>query len=76
MKSIAHLIPNVNLCSYGSKSNIRDNVTALDRELVNSSVEDVPDSVKNCYNFNDKLLYIYTSGTTGLPKAAVIKHSR
>jgi len=36
----------------------------------------VPESVKKCLSFTDKLLYIYTSGTTGLPKAAVVKNSR
>ena len=45
-------------------------------EIVNSSLEAVPQSVQTCTNFNDKLLYIFTSGTTGLPKAAVIKNSR
>ena len=48
----------------------------LDIELINSSTEDVPESVEKCTIFTDRLLYIYTSGTTGLPKAAVIKHSR
>ena len=48
----------------------------LDVEIINSSMEDVPQSVQTCTNFNDKLLYIFTSGTTGLPKAAVIKNSR
>jgi len=51
-------------------------IVDLDIEIVNSSVEAVPQSVQTCTNFNDKLLYIFTSGTTGLPKAAVIKNSR
>ena len=49
---------------------------SLQRELQNYSDSDVPDSVKKCLSFKDKLLYIYTSGTTGLPKAAVVKNSR
>jgi len=61
-----------------TKSLVQDDssVVDLDMEIVNSSVEAVPQSVQTCTNFNDKLLYIFTSGTTGLPKAAVIKNSR
>lgn len=54
----------------------KDRVVHLDAELVNSSTCALPQSIQNCTNFTDKLLYIFTSGTTGLPKAAVIKNSR
>jgi len=61
-----------------SKLQVQDDsqIIDLDVEIVNSSIEAVPQSVQTCTNFNDKLLYIFTSGTTGLPKAAVIKNSR
>ena len=76
-------IPDLELYVSGSSQNLVNNsknnsnrAVHLDHEVVNSSIEPVPQSVQTCTNFNDKLLYIYTSGTTGLPKAAVIKNSR
>ena len=60
----------------GHRTFIPSRSVNLDLELINSSTEEVPESVQKLTNFGDKLLYIYTSGTTGMPKAAVIKHSR
>ena len=81
MSTVASEVPDVEFYSYGSRKtvSVRKNGTptvVLENELVNSSTEDVPESIQKCTNFTDKLLYIYTSGTIGLPKAAVIKHSR
>ena len=80
---LKHQLTDVELfASFGDDDACRDHITEnsqivnLDVELVNSSVEKVPQSIQTCTNFNDKLLYIFTSGTTGLPKAAVIKNSR
>lgn len=72
-------LPHVRLFNSGKMDNgfkPLTNAVHLDVEIINSSPEEVPESVTKCTNFKDKLLYIYTSGTTGLPKAAVIKHSR
>jgi len=81
--NIVNDIPDLELYVSGSSQNLVNNsknnsnrAVHLDHELVNSSIEPVPQSLQKCTNFNDKLLYIYTSGTTGLPKAAVIKNSR
>lgn len=82
VKELESSLSDVELFASGggtsSKSLVQDDssIVDLDMEIVNSSVEAVPQSVQTCTNFNDKLLYIFTSGTTGLPKAAVIKNSR
>ncbi len=81
MSEVLDRIPHVTLYSSGVSNNKTNgfrhpDAVHLDTELINSSPDDVPESVENCTKFKDKLLYIYTSGTTGLPKAAVIKHSR
>ena len=77
--AIADKIPDVKFFYSGNARTVTEPVPDainLDIEIINSSPEEIPESVQKCTNFNDKLLYIYTSGTTGLPKAAVIKHSR
>ena len=78
MQNVVNDLPEVDLYASGpSQNSVKSNKTVpLDLELVNASIEPVPQSIQKCTNFNDKLLYIYTSGTTGLPKAAVIKNSR
>ena len=78
VQNIVNDLPEVDLFVTGENPNLVKSSRAvhLDHEVVNSSIEPVPQSVQTCTNFNDKLLYIYTSGTTGLPKAAVIKNSR
>lgn len=82
VKELESSLSDVELFASGggdsTKSLVQDDssIVDLDMEIVNSSVEAVPQSVQTCTNFNDKLLYIFTSGTTGLPKAAVIKNSR
>jgi len=78
VQNVVNDLPEVDLYASGpSQNSVKSNKTVpLDLELVNASIEPVPQSIQKCTNFNDKLLYIYTSGTTGLPKAAVIKNSR
>ena len=77
VRNITDNLAGVELFVSGSADPALSNiVVTLDAELVNSSVEPVPQSVQTYTNFNDKLLYIFTSGTTGLPKASVIKNSR
>ena len=72
-------LPELKVYSSGPEQGSRNKLLhccSLQRELQNHSTGDVPESVKKCLSFTDKLLYIYTSGTTGLPKAAVVKNSR
>ena len=78
VQNVVNDLPEVDLYASGpSQNSVKSNkAVPLDLELVNASIEPVPQSIQKCTNFNDKLLYIYTSGTTGLPKAAVIKNSR
>ena len=70
-------IPDLELYVSGSSQNLVNNsknsnqAVQLDHELVNSSIEPVPQSLQKCTNFNDKLLYIYTSGTTGQYKCEI-----
>ena len=78
MKSIVNEIPDLELYVSGSSQNLVNNsknnsnrAVHLDHELVNSSIEPVPQSLQKCTNFNDKLLYIYTSGTTGQYKCEI-----
>ncbi|XP_023324091.1 long-chain fatty acid transport protein 4 [Eurytemora carolleeae] len=80
ISEVSEDLENIRLYSSGSSSRPTTrrsfHTCSLDRELQNHSHHDVPESVKKCLSFTDKLLYIYTSGTTGLPKAAVVKNSR
>jgi len=78
MNEVSAELGEIKLYSSGNKGTHKKSFhsCSLDRELQNYSMNDVPDSVKKCLSFKDKLLYIYTSGTTGLPKAAVVKNSR
>ena len=72
-------LPELKVYSSGPEQGSRNQLLpcwSLQRELQTHSTGDVPESVKKCLSFTDKLLYIYTSGTTGLPKAAVVKNSR
>jgi solute carrier family 27 fatty acid transporter 1/4 len=49
----------------GHRTHIPAHSVNLDHEVINSSGDEVPESLQKCTNFNDKLLYIYTSGLLG-----------
>ena len=65
IEAVASKIPDVQLYHSGPGFNGISSIPRsvnLDKEIVNSNAEDVPESVQKCTNFGDKLLYIYTSG--------------